>query len=535
MRTLPHEAPTRAWPARRGPSALPDWLFVATLVAGYGVLQTIYLKPPFLSDQLHYLLDASLLPDVTWPEHQTLRIGLVLPVRLALEIFGYSEAAYYAMPYLSGAGLVTATYWLGRLLGSRPVGVAAAILVMFNPYVLLDSSDLLPDIPATTLFTAAGALLCWAGLRSEQRPLSPVALRSVLLTAGLAIGWSYLTRELIVFWFPVVVLILVAYRFPARLWGWVTAPAAALFGLELAWGAIFHGNAFARISAALNQPESPFWRQEEVEQLIAIGEIPDTPVDLLLALPRQLLGSQVGWVFLTLAAVLMLGALVSRDRRVVILAAWALGPFVLVMAIVLGTWAMDARILRPEKLRYWIPLWPPLVVGGFVTLQLLGRRLAGRPGLVGASIVLTVVVAATATVTTRDLADTDVFIRTGADYLLDVREWLATEGQACEVLWTDADHWRATTRVLPLYTKTFWGNSLWDGEIRHLNQGLEFRPRAQVDGGALVRNRISLTRRSLERAPLPEYLLDPPEDWPVLMDSGDDRFRIYGVGESGCG
>src|SRR5690606_10453071 len=90
-----------------------------------------------------------------------LRIGLTIPVWLMIKLFAYSEAAYYAVPYLSAAGLVVTTYWLGRLLDSRATGLFAGLLVFVNPFVIDDGSQLLPDIPATTLLTAAITLLIW--------------------------------------------------------------------------------------------------------------------------------------------------------------------------------------------------------------------------------------------------------------------------------------------------------------------------------------------------------------------------------------
>ena len=80
------------------------------LIVVYALAQSRSVVPPVLSDQLHYLVDAATLPEITGPLHHTLRIGLVLPVSALIGLTGYSELAYYGIGYLSVAVLVVAMF-----------------------------------------------------------------------------------------------------------------------------------------------------------------------------------------------------------------------------------------------------------------------------------------------------------------------------------------------------------------------------------------------------------------------------------------
>ena len=77
-------------------------------------------------------------------------------------------------------------------------------------------TELLPDLPATALFTAAIALT--VALREGRIPFR----RAALVVIGVLLGWSYLTREFIVFDWP---LALVLWRRIGR-WEWLWAAGA---------------------------------------------------------------------------------------------------------------------------------------------------------------------------------------------------------------------------------------------------------------------------------------------------------------------
>jgi hypothetical protein len=511
-----------------------DWLLVGALALMYAMLQSAFVHQPPLSDQMHYFLDAATLPHVSEPHHQALRIGLTIPVWFMIQILDYSEAAYYAVPYLSAVGLITATYWLGRLLDSRATGVIAGLMVFANPFVLNDSSQLLPDIPAAALLTGAITLLLWRWQQCEQPERLTRDDRLALVSVGLLLGWSYLVREFIVLWFPVAVLVIWVLRLPRLWWRLVAVGTGAMFACELLWGQIFFGTPFARILAALNQPASEAWRVAERAQLISSGEIPDTHLEMLTAMPRNLIASDAGWILVGLFVVLTLAAVLLPSPQLRVLALWVVVPVVLMLAVIQVAWLFDNRILRPEKLRYWLPAIPPLIVGGVAALRAVGRRLWGEGGSV-AAMGLAAALALTGVVVTGAQLDQAVdFTRTGQDEYLEFREWAKTSGQTCDVIWTDTDHWRSSARWVPMYLRSFWGRPIWDGELKYVNRGNDWVDVSELDTGALIRARASLERRTLEEQELPFYLVEPPSAWPELLRTERDRVRVLAVGSSTC-
>ena len=521
-------------PPAKPQRVLHDWLLVGALVVGYAILQSAFVYQPPLSDQLHYFVDAATLPNITEPPHQALRIGLTIPVWLAIQLFNYSEAAYYAVPYASAVGLIVATYWVGRLLDSRATGAIAGVLVFANPFVLADGSQLLPDIPAAALLTGALALLIWRWQRTANPDRLTRDDRLALIGIGMLLGWSYLVREFIVLWFPVVVLVAWMLQLPRSWWRLVAAGAAAMFVFELLWGLVWFGNPLARILAALNQPESQPWRVVERDELIAAGEIPDTHLEMLTAMPTNLVASDVGWILAALALVLVVGAVLLRSPQLRVLALWVVVPVVLMLTVIQVAWLFDNRILRAEKLRYWLPVVPPLVIGGVATLMVLGRRVWGARGAVVAAVAAGVLALASVAMTGAELDQRPGFTRTGQAEYLEFREWAATSGQTCDVIWVDADHWRSSSRWVPMYLRTFWGRPVWDGEVKHLNVGDEWTEVEDLGTGALVRSRASLERRKLEEQELPFYLDDPPSSWRAVLRTDRDRVRVMAVGPSTC-
>lgn len=518
----------------RHPRLVHDWLLVAALVAFYAALQSAFVRPPQVSDQLHYLVDAANLPQVSWPAHQALRIGLTIPVWILTRLFGYSEAAYYGVPYLTTATLVASTYWLGRLLDSRAAGVISGLLIIANPLVLDESSQLLPDLPAATLVVVAVTLLLWQWRRTGVSARLRGVDHAVLVGVGALLGWAYLVREFVVFWYPVVALVIVVLRLPRSWWLRIAAGLGGAFAFELLWGLVVLGNPFARISAALNQPASEPWRVAQRTDLIARGIIPDTHLEMLTALPRAVVEFRAGWIVIVLFVVLIAAASVVRAPGLRLLALWTVVPMGLLMATIQFAWLFDNRILRAEKLRYWLPVLPPLVVGGVVAILALGRWLGGDSGRRAGVVAVSMLTVVSLALTGNDLDDAAKYTRTGKNHMLEFREWAATSGQTCTTLWVDADQWRATTRWVPMYLHTFWGTPVWEGEVRHLNTGDDFVDISDLDGGALVRAQTALQRRRIEGLPIPDYLRRPPSSWPVLLVTNRDRIRVFAVGGSTC-
>ncbi len=358
---------------------------------------TLQVRPhPRWNDGIFVLNDAATFPDANRAlDHHALRIGNIFPVRGFLEAFGYGQVAYYAWPFLTGILLVVAVFWLGTVLFDRWTAAAATVLLIFHP-VLVDtvirtgsermtSWQLLPDIPSTAFITLGFALLLGAATRTPSAPGTDPDERPGggpawwFLLAGLCFGWAYLVRELSVFFYPLLLGALLAWRLPLRRWVQVALPMAGCLALELVVNQLAHGDAFVRLKVGSEHGSAP---------LAAI-----TRTDALLRFPRIVEVYPQTVVVLSSLVLLVLGALVVRRRPHVFLLAW----FVVIwLPLTLVSGLIDPGFIRinASLMRYWVPVLPALVLGsaGFVAwlLAVLRARLPARGR--GAGIAVTALV-----------------------------------------------------------------------------------------------------------------------------------------------
>lgn len=495
------------------------------LAAAFAVVQFTYLRPPSSQDGMHYFERAAAWPDVPL-DHWSLRVGLLLPVRLLQTLLGYSRAAYYALPLAAGGLLVLSTYWLGRLLFVPAVGVAAALLLLFSHAFLNSSSILLPDHTGAALLTAAVALLVFTASRPEAAGWS-ARRHTLLVLAGLLLGWAYLVREYVVFVFPVVAAVFWCYRLPWRKLAWVAAPAAAVFAGEVVLNLVVHGSPLERLLVSGGHGGRR-------------SSITDTRLDALTRLPRALADAP-GGATLLVALVLMAAGLAwtrtRRDRRFLVVAAWFTAFWV---PFTLGTGLVDPsfRFVIADKLRYWLPVAPAVVVGGaavgHAALARLARRARvddGRPPAAASSAkaasvaVVTVAVAAVLGVvgSAGDRAR-DVYRVNGATQLGELAEWLASPGaRNVRVVWTDP----FTARLVPLYARpAFGGERSWRGEVRSFLVDGRWVAPAALDEGAVVLYRFGYRALPGGYSGIPKYIRRPRE---VQIHHPDKSLVVYTI------
>jgi hypothetical protein len=453
------------------------------LVGGCLMLQLLWLAPPFPADQIHYLQAArdfpSKPPDTF--DHQYLRYGLIAPIRLAIEVFGYSQAAYYAVPVASGALLVTSTFALGVLWFGRVVGALGALLVLGNSAVFEIVSMPLPDVPATACFVAAVALAVALRQRRSWAAATWRRRAAVLLLIGSLLAGSYLCREYLLALWPLVGLLLVG-PIRRREFGWLAAPVAASIAAETWINAVVVGDPLARFHAVaahgtgVSPPEIAATYQDKSSWVY------------LTRLPTALSDAPEGRWLLGLLAATVVGGVVAvsalrgplrssalgrdpRVRRLGLLLLWILllwAPLTL-----LGGLLDPAQPkLRLQLTRYWFPVFPAVFLGGVAVAWLAGRAAARAiPPLRRSAGTVAVVAGVTAAVAglsplviAADSRAGDIRYRVnGASQLEDLRSWLAHHPDV-RVIWTD---WR-TAKVLPLFTTGPFGGTVWDGEIRVL-------------------------------------------------------------------
>ena len=433
-----------------------------TVVAGalalgvYAVVQLLLLEGPRPYDPSKYFATAVEFPHVP-RDLFTQRIGLVAPVRLAVLAFGPSEASLYAVPIASGLLLAAAVYaTMLVLFGDRLAAALAALVTVLNPSYLVNSSFIFPDTTAAATFSAG--ILCLILGAGRAGAVAGRRANVAAACAGVLFGWTYLVREFSPVLLPVVVVAIVLLRYPPRRAALVAAAACATAALELVYGLVRYGDPLAHLHDLLQRGG----------QVPVQGEL-DSVLDVLLALPRVLLTWRAGWAFVLLLLVFLVAAAVLHDRRLWLLAGWCFGFWAFMTAVGLASLPSGRWILNVSSIRYWYPLFPPLVMGAFGGTLLLARawmpsslgtgirRLAG-PVVAGAAVVVLVPGIAEF----RHCAALDVWPNDPQERWHELRSWFATpEAQRYDVLWTD----EKTGRLVPAYASTTFGRRLWSGRV----------------------------------------------------------------------
>ncbi|MCW2918511.1 MAG: hypothetical protein JWN52_6579 [Actinomycetia bacterium] len=458
------DRPPGSPPRRLGAWRDPGLLIPAGLTLGWLVVTVLHLRFPYPSDQLNYLRAAARFPQPLVPVteiHQVTRFGVLIPVRLAMTVFGYSQASYYVVPVLGTLVLLLGTYALGTLLFSRWVGVTGALVVVAATPVFTDSTDLLPDVLATGLFT--GALAVAVAIRRHRLP----AGRWVLLALGLLVGWSYLVREFIVFVWPLIPVLL--YRRVG--WSglaWLAAPIAAL-GLGetlLCWA--LYDDPLARVKAVTGHA------QGYAPPRIA-GSFRDKPRSVyLLRLPATLRQYPEGRWLKLLLGLTLLGGLV-RLRRFALPVAWCALLWV-PLSLLGGVLDPAKPSLRLQLIRYWFPIFPAFVLGGlgliwlaagFLSARALrGRSAESRVGRVSLAAVPVVALLAVSLVTAGTAARgwwAGPSTRVGGGTQLEAfRTWMSEHDNGSQTLWTE----RHTALDLGIYRNGPFGGIAWHQQVK---------------------------------------------------------------------
>ena len=521
------------------------WIPLIVVLALYFVVQVLYLKPPTPSDQLNYFQYARDFPNVG-VEHQAMRIGLLIPVRIAQTVFGYSAFAYYLIPFIAGGLCVGMTYLLGARLFSPSVGVAASTTLIFTPAFLNDSGHLLPDFLAAGLFMTSLRLILLYADRQNGAPDqshaeqngSSVRHRSLLVTVGLLLGWAYLVREFIVVAFLGVAFIGWMTGLRRREGLWIAGPAASVFVGETIFNTVVHGSPMARLdAAALDRRQG-----STLERLNAYRK--GSVSDELLRFPSSFLSSPTGRpvvALLVLALLTLLFAWKRREIRIVfawLVAYWA--PLTLFGGAI-GT----TTLLRVHKLRYWMPILPAVLIGGFAAIFLGARFVTDRltrarspEGGAGGSraqrfgtVLTTVVVLASALLASSygfsRIRHAKAFRVNGSTQMAEFRGWLRDHRDEVDTIWTDS----RTVKVLPLFVRSrALGRQFWGGRVRPYEHNGVFVNRKTLEaqpGSVILIYGFGVRYLDGKYKGLPDEVREPAKGWRTVLERDDHSLVVH--------
>ena len=497
-----------------------DWAVGGVVLLVYAVVQVVFLLGPHPFDPARYFRTSLDFPEVN-PNLWTLRIGLMVPVRLAVAILGPSEAALYAVPLVVGLLLAAAVYATTLVLfGDRLAAASAALVTVLNANFLLNSSFIFPDTAATATFAAGFFFLVLGGTASWSERWGGRAPAAAAVLAGLLFGWTYLVREFSPVLLPVVVAVIVLLRYPVRRALLVGAAAVATAALELLYGLLVFDRPFIHLDLLLDRGErSP--RGTKAFRVDYIQDQVDGPFDALLVLPRLLVSWQTGWLVLALVGVFLAAlVLLRRERRLWILAVWCFGFWAVMLLLPFLPTPSGRWVLNVTNIRYWYPLFPALAMGAFGGLLLLLRAFPPPPRfafvLPSAAPLLAAVVLVPGLVEFDRCAGRDLWRNDPAERWADVREWFSTPAaDRYRTVRTDPD----SAGLVPAYVRTTFGRPLWQGRIT------TFSVRARnVAPSNLQGSLILLHRDRMQGLPnVEERLRELADDWAPVFVSEDQR------------
>jgi hypothetical protein len=446
-----------------------DVLVGGAVVLVFALVQGALLRGPRPWDPARYW-DSAVHFAHPEPDLFNLRIGVILPVRVAVVLYGPSEAALYTVPLLAGMVLTAAVFGTMLLLfDDRVVAAGAALATSLSAYYLIYSSFIFPDPLATAAFTAGIFFLVLGSRResSRRRIVSVVA-------AGALFAWAYLVREFSpLVLLPALVAALVVLRYKLRDALVLAAAALATWVAEPLYGLVRYDEPFLHLRFLTGRGGEPIsqGRLARVEHIQ--GQL-DNVFDTLVVFPRLLVTWHVGWVFLGLLVLFGVALAVTRDRRLALLAAWLLSFWAVMAVLGLFTLSSGRWLLNITNIRYWSPALPPLVMGAFGGLALLA---SGRPRVRRIPILSAAVAVVTLSAVVPGVAQYRSCTRFWpADPLgrwHELRSWLGTsEAQHYRVLLTDPQ----SRRYISAYSHSLFGKSLWDGQVNGVGRAGELVP-----------------------------------------------------------
>ncbi|MCP9967095.1 glycosyltransferase family 39 protein [Actinomadura madurae] len=334
-------------------------VWLSLLVTAATVLaQWTVMTPPLYFDPYYVWLAARDWPDIPlaqWPfdevPHQVTRIGLVLPARLAQEVLGDGQAAYFAVAGLGGAAFFVGTYLVVRSLFGDVAGVASAAILLVHPFFTMtnpfgheitwSTGVMLPDMPGAGLFTIGMAGLVVASRRTGR------AQTWMLLAAGVFLGASFLVREFLAFLFLAIPAYLALLRIPWRRNVTVGAPMLAILLLNFVHNQIVWGSPLAGlVSAAEHGGQS----RDYVTRALAARSFLRAMHDW----------NPLGLVFTAALALTIVGWAVTRDRRLGLCLVWFC-TLAVPLTLFSGVLDPNSISLRAWLQRYWFSVLPALL------------------------------------------------------------------------------------------------------------------------------------------------------------------------------
>lgn len=222
-----------------------DSTALTIIIAAHTVLFVTFLSEPLGSDDCSYFEYAQ--GQKAGGPHHRQRFAHLASMWLAQRIFGFTELAYYAVPFAYGLGLLIALYALARrFMGPLPA-LIATLSVASMPDWLRELSFPLPDTPALFWFCV--------GLNFFLRGFAPDregSRRGDAIAAATCFFLAVSAKETSVVLLPALLVQLLVVPRTKQLWqacAWLVGTMAALAIVEIAFCWMTFGDPLYRVHA----------------------------------------------------------------------------------------------------------------------------------------------------------------------------------------------------------------------------------------------------------------------------------------------
>jgi hypothetical protein len=149
-----------------------------------------------------------------------------------------------------------------------------------------------------------------------------------------------------------------------------------------------------------------------------------------------------------------------------LLATWFLGFWALMTVISLGRLPSGRWILNTTNIRYWYPIFPPLVLGGVGGLYLLVRNLSVSrlsTYAVPAVVAVGMLTMMPAVAEYQRCEESEAWRAPPRDRWVEFRDWLSRpEAQRFENLWVN----QSAEQAALIYVRSPFGARVWSGEVK---------------------------------------------------------------------
>ena len=344
-----------------------------------------------------------------------------------------------------------------------------------------------------------------------------------MLIAGGLFGWSYLAKEYFVILNLLVPVVFWIYKIPFKRLIPFSIGFLIVIGLELSINFFTYGNPLVRFMTT-NPREIWGYIEKDVFQIFTY---------LPILVSRN--GGEGTAILFGIALIGLIGFVIKKRKNAMFLVFWValVYSFYTTMGLlpVIFSWD-DKVILRLHLYRYWIPIFPPLIITGVYAIQqailLLPGKINANPGQVQkvTKIVLLSVVCLASFRGVSGIKDSNKLIRNENDHYLELRNFLREIDDPGQVIWIVRDMKIGYDRVLPIYIHDFWGKKIWHGTFKYLNTDGQFVKSNEINEGMIIIDRFFYNP---EYNRIPEYLAVHPANWELVFESQNQQIALYSV------